>query len=138
MSPISELLSARTPAQAGSALAYVPCLDGVRAASILLVLLAHTAPLGPKPWLFNAMAGRMGMALFFCLSGYLIVSMLYRNPDVPAFIAKRVMRIVPALFLYLTVLLVFFDFPLRSYFLNLVFVSNYAVSGLGGGPVGHL
>lgn len=117
---------------------YVLCLDGVRAASILLVLLAHTAPLGPKSWLFNAMAGRMGMALFFCLSGYLIVSMLYRNPDVPAFIAKRVMRIVPALFLYLTLLLVFFDLPLRSWLLNMTFVSNYAVSGLGGGPVGHL
>ena len=117
---------------------YVSCLDGVRAVSILLVLLAHTAPLGPKSWLLNAMAGRMGMALFFCLSGYLIVSMLYRDPDVLPFIAKRVMRIVPALFLYLTVLLVFFDLPLQSYILNLVFVSNYAVSGLGGGPVGHL
>lgn len=64
--------------------------------------------------------------------------MLYRNPDVLPFIAKRVMRIVPALFLYLTVLLVFFDLPLESYILNLAFVSNYAVSGLDGGPVGHL
>lgn len=118
--------------------AHVLSLDGVRAASILLVLLAHTAPLGPKPWLFNAMAGRMGMALFFCLSGYLIVSMLYRNPDVPSFVAKRVMRIVPALFIYLTVLLIFFDLPLKSWLLNMAFVSNYAVSALGTGPVSHL
>lgn len=48
----------------GKRIPYVSCLDGVRAVSILLVLLAHTAPLGPKPWLLNAMAGRMGMALF--------------------------------------------------------------------------
>lgn len=118
--------------------AHVLSLDGVRAASILLVVMAHTAPLGPKPWLFNAMAGRMGMALFFCLSGYLIVSMLYRNPDVPAFVAKRVMRIVPALFVYLTFLLIFFDLPLQSWLLNMIFVSNYAVSALGTGPVSHL
>ncbi|MFO8126302.1 acyltransferase family protein [Yoonia sp.] len=125
-------------ARTGALIPYVSCLDGVRAASILLVLLAHTAPLGPKPWLLNAMAARMGMALFFCLSGYLIVSMLYRKPDVLPFITKRIMRIVPALFLYLTVLLVFFDLPIQSYILNLMFVSNYAVSGLSDGPVSHI
>lgn len=117
---------------------YVLCLDGVRAASILLVLLAHTAPLGPKAWSLNEMAGRMGMALFFCLSGFLIVSMLWRDQNIPAFLAKRIMRIVPALFLYLTVLLLFFDLPIRSWLLNMLFVSNYMVEGLGGGPVGHL
>lgn len=117
---------------------HVLCLDGVRAASILLVLLAHTAPLGPKAWALNEVAGRMGMALFFCLSGFLIVSMLWRDPDVPAFLAKRVMRIVPALFLYLTVLVLFFDLPVQSWLLNMLFLSNYLVEGLGGGPVGHL
>lgn len=122
----------------GGKLQYVLCLDGIRAASILLVLLAHTAPLGPKSWLLNAMAGRMGMALFFCLSGFLITSMLYRNPDVPAFVTKRVLRIVPAMFLYLTVLFLFFNLPLNSFLLNLTFLSNYFTDGLAGGPVGHL
>lgn len=117
---------------------YVLCLDGVRAASILLVLAAHTLPLGPKSWLLNGVAGRMGMALFFCLSGYLITSMLYRKPQIGPFLAKRVMRIVPALALYLAVLLAFFGLPPSSAALNLAFVSNYAVSGLGGGPVSHL
>lgn len=125
---------AQAPGKAG----YVLCLDGVRAASILLVLAAHTMPLGPKPWLLNGVAGRMGMALFFCLSGFLIVSMLYRKPQVGPFLAKRVMRIVPALALYLVVLLVFFGLPLQSAALNLAFVSNYAVSGMIGGPVSHL
>ncbi|MEO9827671.1 MAG: acyltransferase [Paracoccaceae bacterium] len=121
-----------------SKLRYFLCLDGVRAASIILVLLAHTAPLGPKVWMLNAMAGRMGMALFFCLSGFLIVNMLYHRPDVPAFLTKRVMRIVPALFLYLTALFLFLDLPLQSVILNLTFLSNYATEGLEGGPVGHL
>lgn len=80
----------------------------------------------------------MGMALFFCLSGFLIVSMLWRDQNVSAFLAKRVMRIVPALFLYLTVLFLFFDLPAQSWLLNMLFLSNYVVEGLGGGPVSHL
>lgn len=131
-------LSADATGHANGRLSHVASLDGVRAASILLVVAAHTAPLGPGSWELNGMAGRMGMALFFCLSGYLIVSMLWRDPDVPAFLVKRLLRIVPALFLYLTVLLVFFDLPLRSYLLNLFFLSNYLVAGMEGGPLSHL
>jgi len=125
-----------TPAQGKAK--YVPCLDGIRAVSILLVLMAHTAPLGPKAWLMNAAAGRMGMALFFCLSGYLITSMLFHKPEVLPFLVKRIMRIVPALFLFLAVLFVFFDLPLSSFLLNITFLSNYLTDGLSGGPVGHL
>lgn len=117
---------------------YILCLDGVRAASILLVILAHTAPLGPKSWVLNMTAARMGMALFFCLSGFLITSILYRKPDVLPFIVKRVMRIFPALFIYLTVLLIFFDLPLKAYLLNLSFTSNYLVEGLIPRQTSHL
>ena len=117
---------------------YIKSLDGVRALSILLVILAHTAPLGPKFLKFNAMSGRMGMALFFCLSGYLITSILYRKPDVFEFIVKRFLRIFPAVLLYLTILLIFFDLPWRSYVFNLLFVSNYVTDALSGGPVSHL
>ncbi|MEM9046264.1 MAG: acyltransferase [Pseudomonadota bacterium] len=117
---------------------YVLCLDGVRAASILLVLASHSLPLGPGDWLLNAAAGRMGMALFFCLSGYLIVSILYKDQRIIPFLAKRVTRVLPALFLYVTVLLIFFDLPWRSWLLNVTFLSNYHFSGLVGGPVGHL
>lgn len=54
------------------------------------------------------------------------------------FFFKRAFRIVPALFLYLTVLLTFFDLPIETYVLNLAFVSNYVPGGLSGGPVGPL
>lgn len=117
---------------------YVRALDGVRAASILLVLAGHTLPLGPNAWGLNSVSARTGMALFFCLSGYLIVSILYRNIDVVSFLVKRLCRIVPAVALYLTILLVFFDLPLSSYLLNLAFVSNYATEALQVGPVSHL
>ena len=117
---------------------HILCLDGLRAASILLVVLGHTLALGPAQWSLNSATARMGMALFFCLSGYLIISMLYRDPDVRSFLVKRVFRILPAVWLYLTVLLLFFDLPFESYLLNLAFVSNYFTEALDAGPVSHL
>ncbi|WP_420862187.1 acyltransferase family protein [Algirhabdus cladophorae] len=130
--------SAAAPSSAPRKSTYIHALDGVRAASILLVLMGHALPLGPKDWMMNSVAARSGMALFFCLSGYLIVSILYKKPQVGPFLAKRVMRIVPALFAYLAVLTLFFGLPLKSFVLNMAFLSNYLVDGLAGGPVGHL
>jgi len=121
-----------------SAGAYIKSLDGVRALSIIFVLLAHAAPLGPKDWLLNSVSGRLGMTLFFCLSGYLITSMLYRSPNIYEFVVKRVFRIVPCMALYLLILWLFFGLPTQSLVLNLLFVSNYLTDGLSGGPVGHL
>ena len=119
---------------------HVPTLDGVRAASIILVILTHTAPLGPKPWLLNATFGPMGMSLFFCLSGYLIVSILYRDPHVPRFLVRRILRLVPAMALYLAVLAVLFQPDWRILAANMLFVSNYWHIGLNTAvvPTGHL
>lgn len=116
----------------------VPALDGVRACSILLVVSAHSLPLGPKAWEMNLAIAHVGMSLFFCLSGYLIVSLLQKNSNVGLFIAKRFARIVPSVFVYLIILMVFFNLPWTSLFYNMMFVSNYFHSGLQGGPVGHL
>src|SRR5262245_33415169 len=54
----------------------IPILDGWRAMSILLVLGSHLLPLGPKVLELNFTAGAAGMALFFTLSGFLIVQFL--------------------------------------------------------------
>ena len=104
---------------------YVPALDGVRAASILLVILTHTAPLGPKAWQLNSTFGPMGMSLFFCLSGYLIVSIIDRDPNVPRFLTRRILRIVPALVAYLAFLVLFFDLDWRNAAYRLLFIQNY-------------
>ncbi|WOI58396.1 acyltransferase [Palleronia sp. LCG004] len=117
---------------------YVKSLDGVRAASILLVLAGHTLPLGPNDWGLNSVAARSGMALFFCLSGYLIVTILHRNTDIIEFFVKRLCRIVPSVALYLTILVVFFGLPLTTMLLNLTFLSNYFTQGIEGGPLSHL
>lgn len=117
---------------------YIPALDGVRALSICLVLAAHMLPLGPSVFAMNAMAGTMGMSLFFCLSGFLIVSMLHHNPDVVTFLTRRVLRIVPALALYLVISMLLVGTSGYVALLNMLFVSNYLVAGLSDGPMGHL
>src|SRR5579864_2417844 len=73
----------------------IPILDGWRAVSILAVLGAHLLPIGPK-WLhLNDEAGAFGMALFFTLSGFLIVSFLDAGMPVKTFLLKRCARVVP-------------------------------------------
>lgn len=73
----------------------IPILDGWRAVSILAVLGAHLLPLGPKWLRLNEEAGVFGMALFFTLSGFLIVSFLDAGMPVKTFLLKRCARVVP-------------------------------------------
>jgi peptidoglycan/LPS O-acetylase OafA/YrhL len=74
---------------------YRPALDGVRAVAILLVLGQH-APTRPF------INGYVGVTVFFCLSGYLITTILVRELqtgtiDVRAFYRRRAARLYPAL-----------------------------------------
>lgn len=73
----------------------IPALDGLRAGSILLVLGGHLLPLGPGKLHLNATAGLMGMALFFALSGFLIVRFLAEGMPLGDFAMRRLARIVP-------------------------------------------
>jgi peptidoglycan/LPS O-acetylase OafA/YrhL len=74
---------------------YHPGLDGVRAVAILLVLGQH-APTRPL------IDGFVGVTVFFCLSGYLITTLLVRELqtgtiDVRAFYRRRAARLCPGL-----------------------------------------
>jgi peptidoglycan/LPS O-acetylase OafA/YrhL len=83
---------------------YVPGLDGVRAVAILLVLGQH-APTRPL------IDGFVGVTVFFCLSGFLITTLLIRELgtgtiDVRAFYRRRVARLAPALLTVVSVTVV--------------------------------
>jgi peptidoglycan/LPS O-acetylase OafA/YrhL len=72
-----------------------PGLDGVRGAAILLVLGQH-APTRPL------IDGFVGVTVFFCLSGYLVTTVLIRQLqtgtiDVRAFYRRRAARLFPGL-----------------------------------------
>lgn len=80
-------------------------LDGWRGISILLVLWGHWLPAGPRESGMNASLALSGMALFFTLSGFLITTFLYQGQSVPAFLIRRLMRIVPLAWLFILVTL---------------------------------
>jgi peptidoglycan/LPS O-acetylase OafA/YrhL len=74
---------------------FHPGLDGVRGVAILLVLGQH-APTRPL------IDGFVGVTVFFCLSGYLITTLLVRELhtgtiDARAFYRRRAARLCPAL-----------------------------------------
>jgi peptidoglycan/LPS O-acetylase OafA/YrhL len=89
---------------------YIPQFDGVRGLSILAVFVAHSEFIRALPHLGFLEYGRLGVDLFFVLSGFLITGILldsresqhyFRN-----FYARRAIRIWPLYYLLLTVTLV--------------------------------
>ncbi len=108
----------------------IPILDGWRATSILLVLGSHLVPLGPHWLLLNFVAGAMGMALFFTLSGFLITQFLASGMAVPDFLARRLARIVPLCWAAVIVLLLWHRYDLMTIVRNFLFVANLPPAAL--------
>jgi peptidoglycan/LPS O-acetylase OafA/YrhL len=104
---------------------HLAVLDGWRGISILFVLAAHLLPLGPKAWTLNAMAGPMGMALFFTLSGFLITRFLLHNDRVSDFLIRRLFRIVPLAWLAMAITLPLVAAPAAYYLPHFLFYANW-------------
>ncbi|UPJ43947.1 acyltransferase [Bradyrhizobium sp. 40] len=89
---------------------YLPNLNGLRAVSVLVVIMQHATALqyefagyyNPE-WLW--ISGKFGVVMFFCISGFLITYLLDREVqatgavDVRQFYVKRIARIWPIYFL---------------------------------------
>jgi peptidoglycan/LPS O-acetylase OafA/YrhL len=100
---------------------YIPSFDGIRAISVLLVILFHW-----KLPLLNLKFGWVGVSIFFVLSGFLITSILVKDKGknsrsyFSSFFIKRSLRIFPVYYLYLVVIgLLFF------------IIDQYGISRLG-------
>lgn len=107
----------------------IPVLHGWRAVSILLVLASHWLPL-PKVLALNHAAGAAGMALFFCLSGFLIASFLDAGEPLARFMVKRLARIVPLAWLAVSVLLLWHPQDLPTMARNFLLVANIPPAAL--------
>lgn len=89
----------------------LPSLDGLRAISIVLVLVGHLA--GSRHFLAMATVakagdlGNLGVRVFFVISGFLITGLLAAERektggvDLRAFYIRRALRIFPAFFVFL-------------------------------------
>ena len=92
-----------TPPPRGNA--TIPGLDGLRAISILIVMISHAG-------LQNVVPGVFGVTVFFCISGYLITTLLLDEFDrsgsiaIGAFYVRRALRLYPPLIAYVAVMAV--------------------------------
>ncbi len=90
----------------GFHLGYRRNLDGLRGVAILMVFLSHL-------WLLNETWAFMGVQIFFVLSGFLITSLLVEewskagSISLRAFYWRRALRLLPALFVMLSVFILY-------------------------------
>jgi len=111
---------------------HIPELDGIRAVAVSLVIASHAGLYGKVP-------GGFGVTIFFFLSGYLITSLLRieymktGNVDFRAFYLRRVLRIMPPLYITLLFLTALYPFGIFGSHLNwaavpwdYLFLSNYS------------
>jgi peptidoglycan/LPS O-acetylase OafA/YrhL len=97
--------------------------DLLRLLAAVAVIWHHTPVLAGQPphRLFATDFGELGVGVFFVISGYLVTASWRRTPDLRGFLAKRLLRIEPALIVsVLVTALVFGAFattlPLSDYF----------------------
>jgi peptidoglycan/LPS O-acetylase OafA/YrhL len=94
------------PRQAISRVPYLPGLDGMRALAVVAVILYHTN----NGWLPG---GFIGVEVFFVISGYLITLLLIGEHektgriDLKQFWMRRARRLLPALFLMMSLLMIY-------------------------------
>ncbi len=124
-------------------------LDGLRAVAVLMVAFGHW--FGEEHFSYEPRWSYIGVQLFFVLSGYLITGILLGvrskvaerssdwRPPVGAFFVRRLLRLVPALYVYLIVTSLFGYFGdvegLPWYFL---YLGNFRWAMIGGSPLGAI
>jgi len=125
-------------------LKYRPEIDGLRAISVIAVLIYHSDLTIFGRYFFNG--GFIGVDIFFIISGYLIGSIiinelnLYGKFSYINFLIRRIRRILPVLFFIISVSLIFSYFYLlpnnfidlaKSILSSVLFSSNYYFSYAG-------
>ena len=115
----------------------IPYLDGWRGFAVMGVLCAHFVSADYINF------GRMGVEMFFILSGRLMAEILVaRDTDLPSFFARRFSRVYPALFVFSLLMLILGDNidsspTLVQFLTSITFTMNYAMRWVGVAPVMH-
>src|ERR1700761_1752256 len=84
----------------------IPSLDGLRGVSFLIVFIAHAG-------LDKLVPGRLGVNIFFILSGYLITTLMIREREktgwvsLKLFYLRRALRIFPPMYFIMAATLIY-------------------------------
>jgi peptidoglycan/LPS O-acetylase OafA/YrhL len=121
--------------------AYLPALDGLRAVSILLVVVSHLG-------LGFIVPGGLGVTIFFFISGFIITRILlleYAGSgaiSLTGFYIKRVFRLAPGLIVYIFLSVLAFamvgaPIPFLDVVASIFYAANYYIvfHGMGGNAV---
>ncbi len=115
---------------------YMPQLDGLRTYAVALVCLLHWVRLGYLPW------GKLGVNLFFVLSGFLITRILLntrsrgaqgsRLHEIRIFYVRRYLRITPVFYATLAILFVTGSIIIHNTLTwHLFYLSNFLFASMG-------
>jgi peptidoglycan/LPS O-acetylase OafA/YrhL len=125
---------------------HIPSLDGLRALSIICVLISHIQSRSFHKQ--DAMGGQIGVTIFFVISGYLITRLLlqeertYGYVSLTNFYIRRSLRIFPAYYLLLFVYFLLqlagvLTFTSASWLSSLTYTKYFPISGASEWETGH-
>lgn len=111
---------------------HIPSLDGLRAISILMVVIGHWASLHYQSEVGGAFAN-LGVRIFFIISGYLITTLLLKEYaktstiQLREFYVRRAYRILPAAIAFMLSVFVIYWHQLRWYHMvaAALYVTNF-------------
>src|SRR3569833_2940991 len=123
----------------------IPSRDGFRATSILLVIASHLTLEHPVPLLWREQNGKLGVRVFFVISGFLITSLLLKERQKTGSISlsgcylRRLFRIAPAYYVFLAAILLLIPTGwVAAHYANVGFAAIYLNDySYEGGTVGH-
>lgn len=107
----------------------IPSLDGMRALSIVLVIVSHAQMPLPFVWRFDY--GNLGVRVFFVISGFLITNLLLEEREktgrisIPQFYLRRAFRILPVAYVYLGVVIALIPFGIHAMYSEIAPVALY-------------
>jgi peptidoglycan/LPS O-acetylase OafA/YrhL len=124
---------------------HFPGLDGLRAISIIIVVVSHFTAFSPYKKYFN---GDIGVEIFFAISGFLITSLLLKEKvkrdkvSFKNFYIRRILRIVPVAYAYLFILMLL-DQPLglninpAEFLTGFLYIKNIPIKDAADWYTGH-
>ena len=119
---------------------YFPQIDTLRFIAVVLVIINHWLP---NHWVNHFQLGRLGVDLFFVISGFLITKILFQLKDssstlrqkLKTFFIRRILRVFP-LYYFVVILTTFFNRGIFSEALpwNLLYGSNFFILSIDTWP----